>query len=901
MDYAALSKDELIEHLQQLDQPPVRSEPFIQAFHALPLLTIFFDINGTISFASKQAGTHPYTVFRHLRSGSSVFDEDHFETLGIRSLIRALCEEKKNFDVENPLKRKEADVLYFRCIGKSLSADLNVLFLCDVTERASMAHERENTIANYKTLFEMSPSGIILMDENGVVVEANSAMCQLLGYDYTELIGMHIRDFADASQKAVYKENIKRILSGETLKHTIIDKTKDGQIKHVHLHEKRYRLANNRYGILSIAQDISAIINAEKTLKEERDIIQTVLDTVPGEVSWINKDLVYLGANKFLARKHNIKKEDFVGRRVGFQQGNDTFYNFVKEFMEGEEERVEREITTYVENKNRSYIIIAQKYAGGESAVFIGIDITDRKEAEKYLKKQQQFSSNLIETAPAMILRLIEPDIIVDFNEYAESITGYHRSEVIGKSFIDLFVPDHQRPLIAHMLEEIFSGRSKYHGEPTPVLTKTKETRLISWQNALVRDPIRKQIALLSIGLDITDKVKMEEELRQALKMEAIGRLAGGVAHDFNNLLTVIQGYTELSRLKTEPDSGIYESLTEIEKAVHRASRMTSQLLAFGRKQVLDPVVFDLCVHIRDIRKILKHLITEDISLNIDIPESPLPVLMDPNQLESVLINLVINARDAMPQGGVIALAAREIHLQKPVDVYEGVLESGHYVLLHIRDTGVGIAMENLKQIFEPFYTTKEVGKGTGLGLSMIYGIIKQSGGEIKVSSLPGAGTTFSIYLPYSDSPLQEPHSHTNGKPELPKFAGRTFLVVEDNKALREMIAGFLKKREARVFTAQNGLQGYEIFKKHNDKIDMILSDVMMPRMNGKELADKVREINPALKILFMSGHSQEVIESKTRLPQNMDIIEKPFDLFSLAHKLNDFYHRSPRSKNGLF
>ncbi len=899
MDYAALSKDELIEHLRQIEQQPAHPDAFVRAFHALPVLTLFFNPRGTISFISQQIHTRPYAVFSHLRNGGSIFGEKYFETLGIHSLIRALCEEKESFDVEYPLKRKEADVLYFRCIGKPLSAELNVLFIGDATERASMAHERENTIANYQTLFEMSPTGIILMDENGVVLEANSAMCQLLGYDYTELIGMHIEDFADASQKAVYKEHLKRILAGETLKHTIIDKTKDGQIKHVHLHEKRYRLANNRYGILSIAQDISAIINAEKALKEERDIIQTVLDTVPGEVSWINKDLVYLGANQFLARKHNMSKEAFVGKRVGFQPGNDTFYAFVKEFMAGSDERVEREITTYVENQNRSYIIIAQKYAGGESAVFIGIDITDRKEAEKYLKKQEQFSSNLIETAPAMILRLVEPDIIVDFNEYAESTTGYHRSEVIGKSFINLFVPDHQRPLIAHMVEEIFNGRSKYHGEPTPILTKSRETRLISWQNALVRDPIQKQIALLSIGLDITDKVKMEEELRQALKMEAIGRLAGGVAHDFNNLLTVIQGYTELTKLKTEPDSSIHESLTEIEKAVERASRMTTQLLAFGRKQVLDPVVFDLCRHIRNIKKILKHLITEDISLNIDIPETPLPVLMDPNQLESVLINLVINARDAMPHGGVIAISAREVHLQKPVEVYEGVLHSGHYVLLHIRDTGVGIALENIKQIFEPFYTTKDVGKGTGLGLSMIYGIIKQSGGEIKVSSLPGAGSTFSIYLPYSDNPLEQPFPVKKEKPDLPRFAGRTFLIVEDNKALREMIAGFLEKREARVFTAPNGIQGFEIFKSHKDEVDMILSDVMMPRMNGKELADKVREINPALKILFMSGHSQEVIESKTRLPQNMDIIEKPFDLFSLAHKLNDFYQLSLRNGNG--
>ncbi len=899
MDYAALTKDELIDRLRQLERPPVSPGAFIHAFHALPVLTVFFDRRGLISFISNHALLRPYTVFKKLRSGGTVFEEKCFETLGIVGRIRALCEKKEGFDLELPLKSKEADVLYFRCIGKPLSAELNVLFLGDATERATISHERENTIANYKTLFEMSPSGIILMDDRGVVIEANSAMCQLLGYDYTELIGMHIEDFAHESQKEVYRENLDRILAGETLKHTIIDKTKDGRIKHVHLHEKRYRLANNRYGILSIAQDISAIINAEKTLKEERDIIQTVLDTVPGEVSWINKELVYLGANEFLARKHNIRKEEFIGKKVGFQPGNDTFYAFVKDFMTGDDERVEREITTYVENRNRSYIIIAQKYAAGESAVFIGIDISDRKEAEKYLKKQQQFSSNLIETAPAMILRLVEPDIIVDFNEYAESTTGYHRSEVIGKSFINIFVPDHQRPLIAHMIEEIFNGRSRYQGEPTPILTKERETRLISWQNALVRDPIQKRIALLSIGLDITDKVKMENELRQALKMEAIGRLAGGVAHDFNNLLTVIQGYTELSKLKTEPDNSIYDSLTEIEKAVHRAGRMTSQLLAFGRKQVLDPVVFDLCVHIRDIKKILKHLITEDISLTIDIPETPLPVLMDPNQLESVLINLVVNARDAMPRGGIIALSAREVHLRKPVEVYEGVLSGGHYVLLQIRDTGIGIGIENIKQIFEPFYTTKEVGKGTGLGLSMIYGIIKQSGGEIRVSSQPGAGSTFSIYLPYSESPLKQTFPVKKIRRELPGFAERVFLVVEDNKALREMIAGFLEKREARVFTAQNGLEGLEIFKSHQQDIDMILSDVMMPRMNGKEFADRVREINPGLKILFMSGHSQEVIESKARLPQNMDIIQKPFDLFTLAHRLSDFLHGSSQNGNG--
>ncbi len=888
MDYAALSKEELIGRLKEIERPRHADSVYEDAFHALPVLTLFFNNQGRISFISEYARLDPYTVFKNLRAGSSVFEEENFKTLGLLAPLKELCARQHPFDVEKPLIRKNENKVYFRCIGKGLPGGDCVLFLGDATERAAISHERENTIANHQTLFEMSPSGIILMDENGVVVEANSAICQLLGYEYSELIGMHIEDFAHESQKEVYRENLKRILAGETLKHTIIDKTRDGKILHVHLHEKRYRLSNNRYGILSIAQDISAIITAERALKEERDVIRTVLDTVPGEVSWINRDLVYLGANEYLARKHNIKKEDFVGKKVGFQPGNDSFYSFVKSFMEGPEERVEHEISTFVDNRYRSYIIIAQKYAAGESAVFIGIDITDRKEAEKHLKKQQQFSSNLIETAPAMILRLTEPDIIVDFNEYAESTTGYHRSEVIGKSFVQLFIPQHQRALISGMIEEIFNGRSGYQGEATPIVTRNGETRYISWQNALVRDPIQKNIALLSIGLDITDKVKMEDDLRQALKMEAIGRLAGGVAHDFNNLLTVIQGYTELSKMKTSPESSIYESLSEIEKAVERAGAMTSQLLAFGRKQVLNPVVFDLNSHLRGVRKILRHLLTEDISLKIETVEGLLPVLMDPNQLESVLINLVINARDAMPGGGVITLSSAREKLDTAREAYGGALKPGEYAILQVRDTGVGIAAENLKRVFEPFYTTKEPGKGTGLGLSMIYGIIKQSGGEIRVISDRKQGTSFSIYLPLESGPVEEPSPARVSGRELPRFGEKAFLVVEDNKALRTMIIGFFEKMKVKVFAASNGVQALEMFARHSEEIGMVLTDVMMPEMNGRELADRLRERAPGLKILFMSGHSQEVIESKAGLPGNTDMIEKPFDLVSLAHKLND-------------
>jgi len=389
---------------------------------------------------------------------------------------------------------------------------------------------------------------------------------------------------------------------------------------------------------------------------------------------------------------------------------------------------------------------------------------------------------------------------------------------------------------------------------------------------------------------EVEDRAKhrlLEEQLRQAQKMEAIGRLAGGVAHDFNNLLTVISGYTQLMLVRIPPGDDLRKDVEEVAKAGERAASLTSQLLAFSRKQILAPRVLNLNEAVSETKKLLERLIGEDIELvtllDLDLGNAK----ADPGQIEQVIMNLAVNARDAMPKGGKLTLSTSNVVLDDSYVKENPGSQAGPHVFLAVSDSGIGMNSDTLSHLFEPFFTTKEQGKGTGLGLSTVYGIVKQSGGSISVHSEPGRGTTFKAYLPRVDEPVG-PVRKTGVAPNAGPKATGTVLLVEDEEAVRRLTHAVLRRNGYKVLVAGDGEEVLRTLQQHQGPIHLLLTDVVLPRLGGRDVALQVSQLRPEIKVLFMSGYSDRAFVENGTLEPGMAFLPKPFTPEELLRKVRE-------------
>ncbi len=369
--------------------------------------------------------------------------------------------------------------------------------------------------------------------------------------------------------------------------------------------------------------------------------------------------------------------------------------------------------------------------------------------------------------------------------------------------------------------------------------------------------------------------------------MEAIGRLAGGIAHDFNNLLTVIKGYSQLSLLGFKEGDPLRGNLEEIKNAADKAADLTHQLLAFSRRQILELRVLDLNTLLQNLDKMLRRVIGEDIELVTILAEDLGRVKIDPGQIEQMIMNLAVNARDAMPYGGKLTIETANQELDEEYARVHVAVTPDRYVMLSVSDTGIGMTPEVRERVFEPFFTTKEKGKGTGLGLSTVYGIVKQSGGNIWVYSELGKGTTFKIYLPRVDEPLEERRVGREVKEGLPR-GNETILLVEDDEEVRKLAVQVLVNQGYKVLEAPQGLDAFLICAEHDDPIHLLLTDVVMPKMSGRELAETLISLRPKIKVLYMSGYTDNAIVHHGILGEGMNYLQKPFSVKELSRKVRE-------------
>jgi PAS domain S-box-containing protein len=521
------------------------------------------------------------------------------------------------------------------------------------------------------------------------------------------------------------------------------------------------------------------------------------------------------------------------------------------------------------------------------------IEVAERKLAEDELARQRSFLNQVINLNPNFIFAKDREGRFTLVNEAVAEAYGTPVEKLLGKRDAD-FNPNREEveQFRRDDLEVLDTLQEKF----IPEEVMTDAGGQVRWLQTIKRpivSPDGTANQILGIATDITARKQAEEalrqseeQLRQAQKMEAVGKLAGGVAHDFNNLLTVINGHIDLSLRRLGQDDPLYRKLETIREAGERAASLTRQLLAFSRKQIMQPKVLNLNHVIFETNKMLQRLIGEDIHLFTGLMPDLGKVKADPGQIEQVLMNLSVNARDAMPKGGKLTIETANVYIDEEYANRHLSVGPGWYVMLAVSDTGCGMDAQTRERIFEPFFTTKEVGKGTGLGLSTVYGIVKQSGGNIWVYSEIGSGTTFKIYLPCVDRPTEESQASTDAVKA--PVGTETVLLVEDEEMVRSMTREILQESGYQVLEAKHGHEALLVAERHHGPIHLMLSDVVMPQMSGRELAERLSPRRKEMKVLYMSGYTDDAIVHQGVLDEGMAFIEKPFTPNALAHKLRE-------------
>jgi two-component system cell cycle sensor histidine kinase/response regulator CckA len=518
---------------------------------------------------------------------------------------------------------------------------------------------------------------------------------------------------------------------------------------------------------------------------------------------------------------------------------------------------------------------IAIERLGGEAAA-------GQQRTERELISNQDGYRELFENANEVMYTHDLAGRLTSMNKAGEALTGYSREEAMGMNMSALVAPEYRR-LWREKLDSQIGGEVKTNYELEIVKKSGARISLETGTRLIFR--VGKPVAVQGIARDVTERRRLEAHLLQSQKMEAIGRLAGGVAHDFNNMLTVITGFSQWMLDELPADSPLVESASEILLAANRAASLTNQLLVFSRNQVIQPITVDLNSLVTQMDQMLRRLIGENIELvTKTYPDLGL-MRGDPGQIEQVILNLAVNARDAMPGGGRLILETANVHVYEEDARTQGDCIPGAYVMLAVSDTGSGIDEEIKAHIFEPFFTTKAQGKGTGLGLSTVYGIVKQDGGHIRVESEPGLGTVFRIYFPrVGDRPLPQivprPRARTRGT--------ETILLVEDEVALRRIVGEMLARLGYTIVEAADSRSAEKLMADYERPIQLLLTDVVMPELGGRELALRLKEARSELKVLFMSGYADDTIVQQGVLEAGAAFLQKPFTPDALASKIRE-------------
>jgi PAS domain S-box-containing protein len=737
----------------------------------------------------------------------------------------------------------------------------------------------------YRRLFEAARDGILILDaDNGEIVDVNPFLIELLGFPREQFLGKEVweigafKDIFASQDKFIKLQKVGYVRYDDLPLQTVDGRMvpvefvsnvyQEGRRKVIQCNIRditgRKRADGDRLRLAAIVDQTSdAIISADiqGVIVSWNPGAQKLFGFSPGEA--IGQPLTMLAPD---GRSIEIDKN-----RSLVLQGGSIQYEAKRLTKDGKEIDVWAAISPI-------------KGAAGAVAGVSGIyrDMTGRKKAEAELERLR----TAIEQAGEAIVVTDDGGAILHVNAAFETTTGYSRQEAAGKTPRILKSGKHDEAFYRSLWDTISSGRT-WKGR---LVDKRKDGSLHTVDGTIspVLDRAGRIVNYVAVRRDVTEQIRLESELLQAQKMESVGRLAGGVAHDFNNLLTAINGYAEFVLEGLAEDDPKRQDVKEILAAGGRAAGLTRQLLAFSRKQILNLEVVDIHASVGATGKMLRRLIGEDIKLESKLAAHPCLIKADVGQIEQVLLNLAVNARDAMPQGGTLTFETRIAAADDDFSSKHPDLPRGPLVCLSVRDTGCGMIDEVRAHLFEPFFTTKEKGKGTGLGLAMVFGIIKQSGGDIEVESAPDRGTTFRIYLPQIDASAQNKDRVKDRDKDVVLRGDETVLFVEDEDIILRLGERSLTGSGYTVLTAVDGSEALEVLERHGRPVDLLVTDVVMPDMSGRDLAREIARKNMARRTLFISGYTDDAIVRHGVLEPGLAFLYKPFSPKTLLSKLRE-------------
>jgi PAS domain S-box-containing protein len=637
--------------------------------------------------------------------------------------------------------------------------------------------------------------------------------------------------------------------------------------------------------LLGITRDVTEQKKMEEDLKKERDFVSTVLNAEGSIVLVLDRDGRIIRFNRACEVVSGYTFDEVQGRFVwDFLIPPEQVEGVRKVFSALTSGMFPNKYENYWVAKNGQRKLIAWSNTAilavdgsVEYVIPTGIDITEHRKADNALLEEKKFSDVVIDSLPGLFYVVDEKSNLIRWNNNLQEVTGYSPEELTSMNALDFFRDD--RELVSSKIQEVFHiGRASVEAKLV-----TKKGVSITFMLTGFRMTMNDKPYLVGVGIDLSERKRLEDQLRQSQKMESIGTLAGGISHDFNNILTAIIGYGSLVQMKMKDDDPFKHHVNQIVASANRAASLTQGLLAYSRKQVMNPQRVNLNDIIMKMERLLVRIIGDDMEFKCILTDKDVTVLADAGQLEQILMNLATNARDAMPDGGYLYIETQRVDLDEATAKAHDLRKPGTYAQILVTDSGMGMDQKTRERIFEPFFTTKEVGSGTGLGLAMVYGIIKQHNGFVEVESEVGMGTTIKIYLP-----VAERAEEAIQPVDLPVATGgtETILVAEDDETVRNFIASALAQFGYFVIQAENGEDAVNKFMANRGAIKLLLLDVMMPKKNGKEVYDKIRIFEPDIKALFLSGYPADIMNQKGLLEKGLNFIYKPIPMNDLMRRV---------------
>lgn len=775
--------------------------------------------------------------------------------------------------------------LWFTVSRSSSIRIMKPTLLSSASEQARMAQ-----------LFNHVRDAVIMLDPAGVVGFWSRGAADIYGRSPTEALNCCYLELVPQRCRAEQVRLIHRALEGEESSAEWQTTSPTGQAMWLEGDFRPMHDANGkRLGCAILLHDVTKWRAAEMARKASEELLRTIADNIPGAVFQLriagdgarSVSFVSGGVEELLEKSPaELNAAMASGNVAVVPEDRAAFWSSLDDararHIPWDTDFRVRPPRTGQQKWIRLRAIPSRLPDGGTLWNGVMIDMSDQMAAAEALRDSEARYRLLTDNTTDLIARL-DPDGTFHYvSPAAQSLFGAAPESCVGRHLRD-FLPEDDAPRMFELFDRLARGQSAY----TITHRWRTETGELVWCESTtraVRQPDGSLAEIVMVTRSIEERRKLEAKVQKAQKLEAVGRLAGGVAHDFNNLLTVINGFSEMIlRGLAHPDPArLTSQVQEIRKAGERASTLTRQLLAFGRQQVQTRTRVNLNVVVEETRKFIGRVLGEDIEIETDLAADLVPIFADVGQVEQVLMNLVLNARDAMPDGGTLTL--RTANARFDVEPDEDV-RVGDYAMLAISDTGIGMDEDTRARAFEPFFTTKELGKGTGLGLATVYGIVKQSGGHIEVESRVGRGTTFRVFLPRRESLVQG----TDRRPGSITLAGReTILLVEDDDSVRHVTASMLHTLGYKVVQAPGGLEALKQCREHRGPIHVLLTDVVMPMMNGREVADRVQSILPGVRTLYMSGYTDDSILRHGVVDDDVAFISKPLSREALGRKLRE-------------